>query len=393
MVNNITSNTIEIDSTGWKSLERCFVMDHKTVRVLQVIGLACGGGVESVIMNYYRNIDKDKVQFDFVVHKNPLKSFVDEAEKYGGKVYEVTPYTKNIFAFTYELYKIIKNGHYNIVHSNMNSLSGFPLFAAWLAGARVRILHNHTTDTKAEGLRTVLKRTLRPFAKMFANKYWACSELAAEWMYGKQGVNAGKVTIVNNAIDLDKFAFNQEKRDKLRKELGLDGKFVIGHVGRFMKQKNHEFLIDIFAEVAKEKDNAVLVLIGEGPLMDPIRDEVSVLHLQNKVIFLGVRNDVADLYNAMDVFVLPSFYEGLPVVGVEVQANGLPFFCSDKVTREILITDSIKLLPLDLGAIKWANEILRAKRIPFAETLKGMQESGFGISNEARKLEERYINL
>lgn len=369
------------------------MMEKKTVRVLQIIGLACGGGVESVVLNYYRNIDKDKVQFDFVVHKHPLKSFVDEAEKYGGRIYEVTAYTKNIFAFTYEIYKIIKNGHYDIVHSNMNSLSVFPLFAAWLAGARVRILHNHSTDTKAEGFRTVIKRTLRPFAKMFANQYWACSKLAAEWMYGKQAVDSGKVTIINNAIDLNKFAFCQEKRNALRNELGLEGKFVVGHVGRFMKQKNHEFLIDIFAEVAKQKENAVLMLIGEGPLMVAIRKKANELHLEEKVLFLGVRNDVADLYNVMDVFVLPSFYEGLPVVGVEVQSNGLPFLCSDKVTRELLISDSIELLALNDGAEKWAEEILSVKRGPFAKTLKSMQESGFDIVNEARKLDKIYLGM
>ena len=363
------------------------------LRVLQIMGIVESGGVEAVIMNYYRHIDKNKVQFDFVMHKGGNPRYIAEVQSMGARIYEITPYSKNIFAFTYEIYKIIKNGHYYVIHSNMNSLSGFPLFAAWMAGARVRILHNHTTDTKAEGLRTVLKRTLRPFAKMFANKYWACSKLAAEWMYGKKAVDAGKVTIINNAIDLDKFAFNQEKRDKLRKELGLEGKFVIGHVGRFMKQKNHEFLIDIFAEVAKQKDNAVLMFIGEGPLMESIRDKVSNLHLKNKVVFLGVRNDVADLYNVMDVFALPSFYEGLPVVGVEVQANGLPFLCSDKVTSEIVISDSIKLMALNLGARKWANEILSVKRADFYETLKGMKKSGFDIVNEARKLEERYINL
>ena len=367
------------------------MMVKKTVRVLQIIGLACGGGVESVILNYYRNIDKDKVQFDFVVHKHPLKSFVDEAEKYGGRIYEVTAYTKNIFAFTYEIYKIIKNGHYDIVHSNMNSLSVFPLFAAWLAGARVRILHNHTTDTKAEGLRTVLKRTLRPFAKMFANKYWACSKLAAEWMYGKQAVNAGKVTIINNAIDLDKFAFNQEKRDKLRKELGLEGKFVIGHVGRFEKAKNHEFLIDVFTEVAEQEKKAFLLLIGEGSLMESIRKKVSELHLEKKVLFLGVRNDVADLYNVMDVFLFPSLYEGLGMVAVEAQVNGMPVVASTEVPKEAKITENIKWYSLDLESKKWATEVLSAKRVAFAETLKSMQESGFDIVNEARKLDKMYL--
>lgn len=363
------------------------------LRVLQIMGIVESGGVEAVIMNYYRHIDKSKVQFDFVMHKGGNTNYIDAVKSIGARVYVITPYTKNLFTFTYDIYKIIKKGHYDIVHSNMNSLSVFPLFAAWLAGARVRILHNHTTDTKAEGFRTVIKRTLRPFAKMFANHYWACSKLAAEWMYGKQVVDSGKVTIINNAIDLNKFSFSQEKRDALRNELGLEGKFVVGHVGRFMKQKNHEFLIDIFAEVAKQKENAVLLLIGEGPLRVAIREKVNELHLENKVLFLGVRNDVADLYNVMDVFALPSFYEGLPVVGVEVQANGLPFLCSDQVTREIFISDSIKLLALNDGVIKWANEILSAKRVAFAETLKSMQKSGFDIVNEARKLDKMYLGM
>ena len=367
-------------------------MKQNPIRVLQVMGIVASGGVEAVIMNYYRHIDKSKVQFDFVVHRNPYQHFVDEARSMGGKVYEVTPYTNNIFAFTYEIYKIIKEGHYDIVHSNMNSLSGFPLLAAWLAGAKVRILHNHTTDTKAEGLRTVLKRVLRPFAKMFANRYWACSKLAGEWMYGKQAVESGKVTIINNAIDLDKFAFNQEKRDELRKELGLEGKFVVGHVGRFMKQKNHEFLIDVFAEVAKDKDDAILLLIGEGPLMKAVQDKVNVLGLKEKVKFLGVRSDVADLYNVMDVFVLPSFYEGLPVVGVEVQANGLPFLCSDQVTREIVVSDSIELLGLEIGVKVWAEEIL-IYRSNLCRKKQDLSNSGFDIRIEAKKLVEMYMKM
>ena len=373
--------------------EKGCVLMSEPLRVLQIMGIVESGGVECVIMNYYRHIDRSKVQFDFVMHKGGNPRYIAEIKSLGGRVFEVTPYSKNIFVFTYEIYKVIKEGHYRIVHSNMNSMSGFPLFAAWLAGADVRILHNHTTDTKAEGVRTIIKRVLRPFARMFANQYWACSKLAGSWMYGKKAVDEGKVTIINNAIDLSRFAFKQEIRDKLRKEMGLEGKFVVGHVGRFMKQKNHDFLIDIFAEVAKQKENAVLLLIGEGPLRVAIREKVNELHLENKVLFLGVRNDVADLYNVMDVFALPSFYEGLPVVGVEVQANGLPFLCSDQVTREIFISDSIKLLALNDGVIKWANEILSAKRVAFAETLKSMQKSGFDIVNEARKLDKMYLGM
>ena len=327
------------------------------VRVLQIIGIACNGGVESVILNYYRHIDKSKVQFDFVVHKNPSENFVKEVKKGGGRLYEVTPYMKNVFAFTYEIYKIIRDGRYEIVHSNMNSLSGFPLFAAWLAGAKVRILHNHTTDNKAEGMRTILKRVLRPFAKLFANQYWACSELAARWMYGDKALSTGQITIIPNAIDLKKFAFNQEKRDILRSQLGIEAELVIGHVGRFMKQKNHDFLIDIFAEVVKEKPDAKLLLIGEGPLENEIKVKVKSLSLKNNVLFLGVRSDVADLYNVMDIFVLPSFYEGLPVVGVEAQANGLKCLFSEHVTRESRLLQSTEFLALS-DLTNWKYKII-----------------------------------
>lgn len=381
---------------NWRSFdeERCKMMRQEgPIKILQIIGLACGGGVESVILNYYRHIDKSKIQFDFVVHKNPYQNFVNEVQSMGANVYEITPYNKNIFAFTYEVYKIVKKGHYDIVHSNMNSLSGFPLLAAGLAGARVRILHNHTTDSKAEGFRTVLKRFLRPFARLFANQYWACSNLAAKWMYGDYALDNKNVSVINNAIDLDMYAFNSIKRNELRKKLGLRGKFVVGHVGRFVRTKNHDFLIDIFVEVAKKRDDAVLVLIGEGPLMESIKNEVSNLHLANKVFFLGVRNDVADLYNAMDVFLFPSLYEGLGMVAVEAQVNGLPVVASTGVPTEVKASNNIIWIDLNEKAEYWAAEVVSVKRVSLDDKLRSMEKSGFDIKNEARKLEERYINL
>ncbi len=368
-------------------------MSTTPIRVLQIMGIVESGGVEAVIMNYYRYIDKAKIQFDFVMHKGSNPNYIAEAKSMGAKVYEVTPYTCNIIKFSYEIYQIVKEGNYEIVHSNMNSLSGFPLLAAYIVGAEVRILHNHTTDTKAEGLRTFIKRLLRPLAKAFANQYWACSKLAGEWMYGKEAVENNKVTVINNAIDLDKFAFNQEKRDELRKELGLEGKFVVGHVGRFMKQKNHEFLIDVFAEVAKQKENAVLLLIGEGPLMGLIKGKVNTLNLTDKVIFLGVRSDVADLYNVMDVFVLPSFYEGLPVVGVECQANGLPFLCSDNVTKEVILSKSIKLLKLSVGAKSWSEDTLEFSESGRLTTKEELASAGFDIEVESKNLARKYLLL
>ena len=379
---------------SWRCIveEGCEVMRKKPIRVLQIIGDVVGGGVEQVILNYYRHIDRNEVQFDFILHNGALKSYVDNIESLGGKVYKITPYKSNPVKTVLEMYKIMK-GNYQIVHSNMNALSVFPLFAAYLAGVPVRILHNHSTDTKAEPLRTFVKHLLRPFARLFANESWACSKLAGEWMYGKQAVADGRVTIINNAIDLKQFAFDEVKRNKLRKELGLQDCFVIGHVGRFMKQKNHDFLVDIFAEIVKEQDDVKLLLIGDGPLREQIENKVKTLGLDEKVIFTGVRSDVADLYNAMDVFVLPSFYEGLPVVGVEVQANGLPFLCSSNVTREILISDRIELLKLEDGMKTWAEKILAFVNKKRIMASKDISKSGFDIEVEAKKLGERYRKL
>ena len=215
------------------------------IRVLQIIGIVAGGGVESVIMNYYENVDRSKVQFDFIVHDDNKIDITQKVEAMGGKVYKVTPYYKNPIAFTYEIYKVIKKFHYRIVHSNMNTLSAFSLFAAWAAGVPIRILHNHSTSSPGETKRNIMKFILRPLARLFANHYLACSRFAGDWMYGQKMMDSGKVTVINNAIDLKKYAFNLQKRKVLRKKLGVADEFVVGHVGRFMYQKNHDFLIDI----------------------------------------------------------------------------------------------------------------------------------------------------
>lgn len=363
------------------------------IKVLQVMGIVESGGVEAVIMNYYRHIDKTEVQFDFVMHKGSNSDYIAEVKSMGAKVYEVTPYS-NPIRFIQEVYSIIKKENYQIVHSNMNALSVFPLFAAYLAGVPVRILHNHSTDTKAEPLRTLVKHLLRPFAKLFANQYWACSRLAGGWMYGKKAVKEGKVTIINNAIDLKKFSFDEKKRSKLRDELGLQDCFVIGHVGRFMKQKNHDFLVDIFAEISKKQENARLLLVGDGPLKTEIEDKVKAIGLEEKVIFTGVRSDVADLYNAMDVFVFPSLYEGLGMVAVEAQANGLPVISSTEVPKEAKISDAIKFEALSNTKSFWTKDILDCvNQRNIGSVDAEISHSEFDIRVEAKKLGKRYKKL
>lgn len=363
------------------------------IRVLQIIGIVAGGGVEAVIMNYYEHIDRTKVQFDFIVHNDNKIDITQKVEAMGGKVYKVTPYYKNPIAFMWDIYKVIKRHHYRIVHSNMNTLSAFSLFAAWAAGAPVRILHNHSTSSPGETKRNIMKFMLRPFARLFANHYLACSRLAGEWMYGRKMMDSGKVTIVNNAIDLKKYAFNPQKRNLLRKELGLADEFVIGHVGRFMFPKNHEFLIDVFAEAYKKNPHMALLLVGDGPLRPAMEEKVRKLGLTDHVKFLGLRNNVQDFYHVMDILVLPSHYEGLPVVGVEAQANGLPCLFSTKVTKETRLTHSAQFLDLEAGASMWAEEIISIKCERNKKAGDELRQAGFEIYKEAEKLVKFYIEL
>ena len=366
-------------------------MEKEPVRVLQIIGIVCGGGVEAVIMNYYRHIDRSKIQFDFVVDGYEKTILDDEIESLGGKVYHVEPYKKNIFRYMSQIYHIVRDNHYDIVHSNMNTLSVFSLFPAWLAGAHQRILHNHSTAVRSEGMRSVIKMILRPFAPLFANRYASCSRLAGDWMYGKKMMKSGKVTIINNAVDLEEYAFSQELREKYRQELNIPADaFVVGHVGRFMYQKNHAFLIDVFREVARQTSKAILMLVGDGELRPEIEQKVASYNLTDKVRFLGLRKDVKKLYNCMDVFILPSWYEGLPVVSVEAQANGLPSIFSDQVTKESLLTSSAFFLSLNGGAVDWAAHVLHSADKRNTAALPELRDTGFDIEERARFLEKWY---
>ena len=269
------------------------------------------GGVESVVMNYYRNIDKSKVQFHFICDEDSTDIPYDEIEKLGGKVIVVPPYQK-LFKYQKELYKVFKENNYKIVHSHINALSVFPLRVAKKAGVPIRIAHSHSTSNKKEWKKNIVKNILRPFSKLYANKFFACTKHAGEWLFGKKIIERKELNVINNAIDLKKFEFNEKTREDLRKELGIkEDTLIIGHVGRFMKQKNHEFLIEVFKELIKKNDNSILMLIGQGPLLNDMKQKVRDLKIEDKVKFIGQVTDVEKYYNIMDVFLFPSIYEGL----------------------------------------------------------------------------------
>ena len=368
--------------------------DNEPVHVAQIIGKWVGGGVESVVMNYYRYIDRTKIQFDFICDDDSTNIPYEEIEKLGGKVILIPPYQK-VFKYHNKLKKILKEGHYKIVHSHINTLSVFSLFAAKCAGVPVRIAHSHSTTNKKEKKKNLLKQLLRPFSKLFATDYMCCSELAGRWLFGDKEYDKGNVYLLNNAIDLDKFKYNETLRKKKRKELGIkDDTLVIGHIGRFVAQKNHDYLIDIFNEIHKKNNNSVLLLAGQGPLMEEIKNKAKELNLDDSVKLLGQRNDANELYQAFDVFLLPSLYEGLPVVGVEAQAAGLLCYLSDDMTKETKVLDITKFMSLNNTPEEWANNILDdVKKYKRIDTSKEMTAKNFNIKEEAKKLEEYYLNL
>lgn len=365
--------------------------EKNTVRVAQIIGKWVGGGVEAVVMNYYRNIDHEKIQFDFICDDDSTNIPYDEIEKMGGKVILIPPYQK-IFKYHKELKRVLKEGKYQIVHSHINTLSVFSLFAAKCAKVPVRIAHSHSTTNKKEKNKNFIKQILRPFSKLFATDYMCCSELAGRWLFGDKEYDKGNVYLLNNAIDLEKFKYDENIRNEKRKELNIaDDTMVIGHVGRFVEQKNHRFLIDIFNEIHKQKEKSILLLVGQGPLMEEIKEKVKKLGLEKQVIFLGQRNDINELYQAFDVFCLPSLYEGLPVVGVEAQATGLLCLFSDDMTKETKVLDTTKFISLSYSAKKWADLLLsNCVKFERRNTESEITRNNFNIKKEKAKLEEKY---
>lgn len=369
-------------------------MSEEVIRIAQIMGKMNSGGVESFIMNYYRNIDRNKIQFDFIVDEDSILPQKDEIEKLGGKIIKIPGY-QNILKYIYFLTKILKKNNYKIVHSHLNSLSVFPLFCAYIAGVPVRIAHSHSTSNKKEWKKNILKNILKLFSRAFATNYFACSEHAGRWLFGNKTFEKGKIFILNNAICLEKFEYNEKIRTKIRKELAIsDTTFVVGNIGRFVTQKNHEFLIEIFKKIHDENNNSLLLMVGQGPLQERIRKKVESLRLVNSVKFLNQRLNVNELYQAFDVFVLPSLYEGLGMVYIEAQASGLYTVASSEVPQIAKVTENMEFISLNENAKKWANIINeRANKKNRRGYITEISQKGFDIKKETKKLENIYMKL
>lgn len=355
------------------------------IRVLIVSTTDLGfNGITSVIMNYYRNIDKKKIQFDFVICEKIHESVSDEIKKLGGNIYILPSRKKRLFKYIKSLKSLVKENNYKVVHVHGNSGTlYFDIHALKQVGVPVRIAHSHNSTCTYKIIHRLLKKTL----SRETTHPIACSKLAGDWLFTKD------YTVLNNGIDIEKFKFNNEVRDKYRREMDLEDKYVIGHVGNFLYQKNHEYLLKVFKEVVNRNPKAVLMLVGDGKLEAEIKSLINRLGIQDSVLMLGKRSDTAELMQAMDVFVFPSRFEGLPVVLVEAQSAGLKCIISNAITKECQITGEVEYLDLSEEIDKWVDKILMIKsgyqrNIAFEKVRK----SKFNIKNETKKLEEIYIS-
>lgn len=351
------------------------------IRVLNILGSLNFGGIETFLMNIYRIIDKNKIQFDFLICDTGENNYQDEAIKLGGKVYLLSSKkSDNIIKNLTGIYHVVKENKYQIVwrHTD-NAFMTVDLMMAKMAGAGTTVIHAHSTQCTHERL----GRAVWFFLNHFATERLACGETAGKWMF------CGKpFMIIRNGIDIGRFSFREEIRKNYRKQFHIEDKFVLGHVGRFERAKNHMFILKVFEAFHRQNPESVLVLIGTGVLLEEVKAETRKLGLEKEVLFLGVRSDVAELMMMMDSFLFPSFYEGLPVTLVEAQATGLSCVVSDQVTNEIDITGKVAFLSLEDSAEQWARKLCEGtvwEREAMSEVIKN---AGYDIQAIAEEVEK-----
>lgn len=367
---------------------------NEILHVLHVFGKLNRGGAESRVMDLYRNVDRAKVQFDFMQHTTKVCDFQPEIEQLGGKVYHVPPFRFwNYFSYCKAWKQFIReHPEIRIVHGHMTSTASIYLPIVHKKGV-FTIAHSRNAGVD-KGIKGKLTKFLRRNLTEKCDRCFACSKLAGEAVFGKEAMEQGNVTIIPNAIDAARFTFDPEVRKQKREELHIQPEeFLIGEVGRFDPQKNQKYAVEILAECRKKNFPAKLILIGEGPLMETVRQQVEELQLQEYVIFTGLQKNVVPFYQVMDFFLLPSFYEGLPGVAVEAQASGLRGILSDAITTETTMTSLMEFLNVQEPAEVWADRIMACGHYERQNTLKEMQEAGFDVKNLAKRLQDFYLRV
>ena len=362
------------------------------IRVLVLDTVMDRGGAETMMMNYFRNIDRNKIVFDFLVNRDYKAAYEDEIKSLGGKIYRMCPLYPQYFGrYKREIKNfLLEHPEYKIIHSNLEERSYFALKEAKKLNIPVRISHSHNAP-RGFDIKSIVRYYFRARLKPEVTHMFTCGVEAGDWLYGKK--NRSNVIMQNNAVDAKLFEYNELIDKKIRKELKINDKFVIGHVGRFFEQKNHKFLIDIFDEIYKMDKDSVLLLVGDGDLRKDMEEKVKALGLEEAVIFLGVRENINDLMQCFNVFLLPSLYEGLPVTMIEAQANGLKCVISDTIPKQCAITDNVEIISLNESPKLWAERVLRYKNsYKKVSMYKEIVDKDFDIKSNAKWMEEFYIN-
>lgn len=373
-------------------------MINKKIRVLMYTERWTSGGIEAVIMNIYKNIDWNKFDIDILVAQDENKLYDEEISKRSGHKFKIldnpnkSPIIRTIK--TVKMFrKRLKQGEYDVIHINAANGIGFLYaFLARTVGIKEIIIHSHNTDIgkKHRIIKSITHTICKHIFQKVPTIYLSCSDKATKWLYTKKTINSGKVKLINNAIDVDRYDYNELYRNEFRKTNNLEGKFVIGHVGRFSEQKNHIFLINIFESLYEKDKNSKLVLVGEGELKEKIQILVKEKGLEKAVIFFGVTNEVEKCFDGFDVFILPSLYEGNPVVGIEAQASGLPCIFSDTITSNAQITPNVKYLSLNENVEVWRDKLLSFKDFKRKSTKKLIIQNGFDIKSLISEIEKIY---
>ncbi len=360
------------------------------IRVLHMIASLDVGGSQTMMMNIYRNIDREKIQFDFIIDHPGETYFAPEIEAMGGRVYTLAGFHGtnageirrdwNNFFYTHPEYRIL--------HSHSRSYASLYLPVARKHGLKT-IIHSHSTNS-GSGLKGAVKTVLQLPLRDQADILMACSQGSGEWLYGKRACRSERFVLLPNGIDTSRFTLAPSVREQYRRDLGIGGRFVIGNVGRFRDVKNHTFLLDAFQKVHERNPGAVLLLVGVGPLQQAMAEKAVALGVADQVLMTGNRDDVPELLSAMDVFAFPSLWEGLPMTVVEAQAAGLPCVLSDTITREVDVSPLVEYLPLGDPDV-WAEALLKPrKRLDASEAIR---EAGFDIRDSAAKLTALYTRL
>ncbi|MDI9497749.1 MAG: glycosyltransferase family 1 protein [Bacillota bacterium] len=355
------------------------------IRVLHIVPIMNRAGQETFIMNVYRSLDRSRVQFDFLALSDEEGDYDEEIRSLGGRVFHARGKHLGIRESRRQIAAVVEQGGFRIVHRHyQNATMLHELLAARAGGADCLIAHSHNTASE----RTWLHRLLRPLLYRVADWHLACSEAAGQWMFGNRPFD-----VVANGIDPLLFQYNPELRRLKRQELAVDDSLVVGHIGRMNEVKNQSWLLRVLQELLERRPDAVLLLIGGGEDETKLREQTAALGLQNAVRFLGVRADIAGLLQAMDVFALPSLYEGLPVTLVEAQAAGLPCVVSDRVTREVALVPEVSFLSLDESPRSWASLLISEAARGRRDTREEIRAAGFDIHDVADRLVAVYESL